>query len=163
MATPVQIRRRGRLGLLMGGVVAAFAFAAVASADDIRNKLDATVDAMAEVMPLNAGGAAGTTQLFVTPTGGDGKNGCNLTGARRSWSRWRRATPSVATVSPASVTFTSCGATPTLTVTPHAQGSATISLAQVSNTTDGDVQSRARDVHGHGRGAGRRTRLRPCR
>ena len=76
VATPVQIRRRGRLGLLMGGTAfAAFAFAAVASADDIGNKLDSQSMRRPRVMPLNAGGAAGTTQLFVTPTGSDGKPG----------------------------------------------------------------------------------------
>ena len=137
MATPAQIRRRGRLGVVIGGVIAALALAAVASADDIGNKLDATVDATAEVMPLNAGGAAGSTQLFVTPTGGDGKSGCNLTGSTTLVLSVASTDTSVATVSPASVTFTSCGATPTLTVTPHAQGSATIAVAQVSNTTDG--------------------------
>jgi hypothetical protein len=39
------------------------------------------VDAVAEVMPLTVGGGNGTTQLAVTPQNGDGKNGCNLSGA----------------------------------------------------------------------------------
>ena len=135
MGTPAQIRRRGRLGLLVGGVVAALAFAAVASADDIPNNLDASVDAVAEVMPLNVGGASGTTQLRVVTQNGDGKNGCNLTGSATLVVSVTSSNPAAATVSPASVTFGSCGDVKTLTVTPHAQGSATVSLAQVSNDT----------------------------
>ena len=42
-----------------------------------------------------------------------------------------------ATVSPASITFTSCSDTPAITVTPVAPGSTTVSLSQVSNTTGG--------------------------
>ena len=45
--------------------------------------------------------------------------------------------PSVATVSPNSVTFGSCGDVKTLTVTPVDGGSATVSLTQTSNTTGG--------------------------
>jgi len=44
---------------------------------------------------------------------------------------------SVATVSPSSVTFDSCGATATLTVTPHNSGAANISLSQTSNSSGG--------------------------
>ncbi|MBE0607953.1 MAG: PxKF domain-containing protein [Dehalococcoidia bacterium] len=43
----------------------------------------------------------------------------------------------VATVSPSSITFTSCGDTPTVTVTPVSAGSAGIALAEVSNGTAG--------------------------
>ena len=60
-------------GLLVAG-------GGVAHADDISNNIDASVDAVAEVMPLNVGGDPGTTSLYVTPTGGDGKPGCNFTG-----------------------------------------------------------------------------------
>ena len=137
MATRGQTKQRCRLGLLVGSVAAAFLFAGGASADDIPNNLDATVDAVAEVMALNAGGASGTTQLRVVTQNGDGKNGCNLTGGTTLVVSVTSSNPSAATVSPTSVTFTSCGATPTLTVTPHAPGSATISLAQTSNNTGG--------------------------
>ena len=57
------------------------AFAGVAVADDISNSLDSSIDSAAEAMPLNVGGADGTTVLSVTPRNGDGKNGCNLTGS----------------------------------------------------------------------------------
>jgi hypothetical protein len=105
--------------------------------DDIPNSLDATVDAAAEAMALTVGGANGTTQLRVETTNDDGKNGCNLTGSTTLVVAVASNNTAVATVSPASVTFTSCGATPTLTVTPVAQGTATISLSLTSNTSSG--------------------------
>ena len=106
-----------------------------ASADDISNDLDATIDAVAEVMPLNVGGDAGTTTLAVTPRNGDGKNGCNLTAATTLTLAIASSDTSVATVSPSSVTFTACSDTKLLTVTPHAEGSATVSARQTANTT----------------------------
>jgi hypothetical protein len=138
VATSDQIRRRGRWSLVLGTVVASIAVASVASADDIANNLDASVDATAEVMPLTQGGANGTTRLYVVPRNGDGKNGCNLTGSTTLSVSVGSSNTSVATVSPASITFTSCVAEPsgpTVTVTPHNVGSATISLSQTSNTT----------------------------
>ncbi|MGE5690005.1 MAG: PxKF domain-containing protein [Pseudomonadota bacterium] len=137
MATPTQITRRGRFGLVLGAVVASIAFSAIAYADDIANKLDASVDAVAEVMPLTVGGANGTTQLYVVPANGDGKSGCNLTGSTSLVLSVASSNPSIATVSPSSVTFGSCGDVKTLTVTPVGQGSATISVSQTSNSTSG--------------------------
>ena len=61
------IRPRRSLGVLLGAMIAAASIVGVAGADDISNNLDATVDAVAEAMPLNVGGANGTTQLYVTP------------------------------------------------------------------------------------------------
>jgi hypothetical protein len=121
------------VGAAVVGVV--FAIAGAAFADDISNNLDASVDAVAEVMPLNVGGANGTTNLYVVERNGDGKNGCNLTGATTLVVAVASSNTSVATVSPSSVTLTSCGATPTLTVTPHNQGSATVTVNQTSNST----------------------------
>jgi hypothetical protein len=116
-------------------LILAMLFTSFVLADDISNNLDGTVDAAAEVMPLNAGGANGTTQLFVVPQNGDDKNGCNLTGSTTLGVSISSSNPSVATVSPATATFTSCGDTKTLTITPLGQGSATISVAQTSNNT----------------------------
>jgi hypothetical protein len=107
------------------------------SKDDISNNLDASIDAVAEVMPLTVGGASGTTTLYVNPTNGDGKNGCNLTGGTTLVVSVSSDNTGVATVSPASVTFTSCGTTATLTITPVSAGSATISVSQTSNSTAG--------------------------
>jgi hypothetical protein len=109
--------------------------AAAAHADNIYNNLDTSIDATAEVMPLTAGGAQGTTTLYVDPTNGDGKNGCNLTGSTTLTLDVSSSNAAVATVSPATVTFTSCGDTKALTVTPIAAGSATVSLSQSSNNT----------------------------
>ena len=109
----------------------------IAWADDIFNDLDATVDSVAEVMPLNVGGTNGSTTLAVFPTGSDGKNGCNLTGSTTLALELSSSDPAVATVSPSSVTFTSCGDTKILTVSPVGVGSATISATEWSNTTAG--------------------------
>jgi hypothetical protein len=122
------------VGLVALGAVS---FSGLAVADDISNSLDASIDAVAEVMPLTVGGANGTTQLFVTPRNGDGKSGCNLTGASTLGLSVSSDNAAVATVSPSTVTFASCGDTKTLTVTPVSAGSATVSVAQTSNNTGG--------------------------
>lgn len=140
MATPTQIKQRGRFSLVLAALLAFVAFAAGASADDIANTLDPTVDAVAEVLPLVEGGPGGTTKLYVVPRNGDGKNGCNLTGSTTLSVSVASSNPSVATVSPSSITFTDCVSAadgPTLTVTPQSQGSATIALSQTGNTTGG--------------------------
>jgi hypothetical protein len=126
---------RGKITLLFMTCAVLLAVPAIALADDISNNLDASVDAAAEVMPLTTGGADGTTQLFVTPRNGDSKNGCNLTGGTSLGLSVSSSNPSVATVSPSSVTFTSCSDLKTLTVHPVAQGSTTISVSQTSNNT----------------------------
>jgi hypothetical protein len=126
-----------RWSALMGAAVVGvvFAIAGAAFADDISNNLDASVDAVAEVMPLTVGGANGTTQLVVVPRNGDDKNGCNLTGGTSLGLSVASSNTSVATVSPSSVTFTSCGDARTLTVTPHSQGATTVAVNQTSNST----------------------------
>ena len=108
---------------------------AAARADDVSNSLDGSIDAVAEAMPLTVGGADGTTNLYVTPRNSDGKNGCNLTGSTSLVLSISSSDTSIATVSPSSITFASCGDTPTLTVTPHNQGTASISASQTFNNT----------------------------
>jgi hypothetical protein len=130
-----QVRRRGRFSLVAGTLIAAAFLTTVAAADDVSNNLDVSVDAVTEAMPLVEGGADGTTQLYVLPRNGDGKNGCNLTAGRTLVVSVASSDEGVATVSPSSITFRSCGDTPTLTVTPRAQGSSIVSLSQVSNNT----------------------------
>lgn len=135
MATPTEIRRRGRWSLVLGTAFAALMIAAVAYADDIENDLPGT----AKVMALNENGATGSTVLFVDEQNGDGKNGCNLSGPGHPTLVVSviSSDTSVATVSPTSLTFASCGDTRTVTVTPHAVGSANITLSQTSNTSQG--------------------------
>jgi hypothetical protein len=110
---------------------------AIAVADDLSNSLDTSIDATAELMPLTLGGPNGTTSLYVQPRNGDGKNGCNLTAGATLVVSLASSDTGVATVAPASITFGGCGDTPTVTVHPVAQGSATISLTETSNTTTG--------------------------
>lgn len=103
--------------------------------DDIANNIDASIDAVAEAMPLTLGGANGTTQLYVTPRNGDGKSGCNLTGSTTLVVAVSSSNAGVATVSPSSVTFGSCGDVKTITITPVGVGSTEISVAETSNNT----------------------------
>lgn len=118
-------------------VVATVGAAGGAAADDVYSDLDATVDATAELMPLNAGGPDGTTTLYIQPAGGDGKSGCNLTGGTTLRVRASSSDTAVATVSLDDDTFTSCGDSKLLTVHPVGAGAATVTLSQVSNTSAG--------------------------
>ncbi|MFC5178745.1 PxKF domain-containing protein [Nocardioides taihuensis] len=108
-----------------------------ALADDVANRLDTSIDATAEVMSLNVGGVAKSTTLYISPANGDGKQGCNLTGSTTLVVNVASSNTAVATVSPSSVTFGSCGDTPAVTVTPVSAGSSTISVSQASNNTGG--------------------------
>jgi hypothetical protein len=110
------------------------AFSTAAIADNIVNNLDASIDAEAEIMPLNVG-ASGTTSLYVDPVNGDGHNGCNFQGTETLVLAVASSDTSKATVSPSSLTFGSCGDVKILTVTGVAAGSATISVSQTSNNT----------------------------
>jgi hypothetical protein len=133
VATPKQVRRRGRYGLVGATSIAAALFVVGAAADDITNNVPGTV----KVMALNEGGPTGSTELTVVPQNGDGKNGCNLTGSTTLVVSVASSNTSVATVSPTSLTFGSCGDVKTVTVTPHSAGSANVTLSQVSNDTGG--------------------------
>ena len=137
MAPQRPIRARGRLRFLIGTIFMALMFAALAYADDVRNTLDASVDANFESMALNVGGGTGSTTLAIVPQNGDGKNGCNLTGSTTLVVAVASSNASVATVSPTSLTFGSCGDVKTITVTPVATGTSDITLNQTSNNTGG--------------------------
>ena len=115
----------------------ALLFAALAYADDIANTLDDTIDANFEAMTLNVGSSSGSTTLIVLPRGSDGKNGCNLTGSTTLVVSLASSNTGVATVSPTTLTFGSCGDIRTITVTPVAAGTANVTLSQTSNNTGG--------------------------
>ncbi len=106
-----------------------------AFADNISNNIDGTVDATFEVMSLNTGGPNGSANLYVVPTDGDGKNGCNFQSHETLVVSVSSSSPSVATVSPSSVTFGSCGDLIPLTVIPGSAGSTDVTLSQTSNNT----------------------------
>src|SRR5215213_89481 len=127
---------RGKVTLLFMTLGLLLAVPAIALADNIYNNVDTTVDATAEVMSLQVGATTGnTTQLAVITQNGDGKNGCNISGSGSSVTfPVSSSAPSVATVSPSSVTFDACGAIKTVTVTPLSQGSTTISLGTPTTT-----------------------------
>jgi hypothetical protein len=125
------------IAVLMTSLALTLASSGTVLADDISNDLDISIDATLEAMDLTVGGANGTAKLIVTTRNGDGKNGCNLTGSTALVVSVSSSNAGVATVSPSSITFTSCAATPTLTVTPVAVGSANVTLSQASNTTAG--------------------------
>ena len=112
------------------------ASAGVVYADQIYNNLDGSIDSTAEVMPLNVG-TNGTTTLAVVTANDDGKQGCNLTGSTTLTLNLVSSNPAVATVSPSTVTFTSCSATAALSVTPVAAGSSSVTAVLVSNSTAG--------------------------
>jgi hypothetical protein len=135
VAKKTSARRKSRFGLILGAALAALALGTVARADNISNSVDNSVDVVAEVMPLQVGGSNGTTDLYVDATNGDGKQGCNLTGSSTLVLSVSSNDTAVATVSPSLVTFTSCGSRPILTITPHSQGTATVSATQTSNNT----------------------------
>ena len=117
-------------------LVLALIAATFALADQIANNIDA-VDATFEVLSLNTGGAASTVNLYVVTENGDGKNGCNFTGSTTLQVNVNNSNAAIASVSPASITFGSCGDVKPLTVTPLTAGSTNITLSLVSNTTSG--------------------------
>jgi len=118
------------VALLVGG-------AEGASADQIVNDVDLTLDPTLETLSLTTGGSAGTVTFRVEPTN-DTENGCNFQGTREAMvANVTTSNGAVATVSPSTVTFDSCGDTPSVTVTPVGAGPATITLTQASNNTGG--------------------------
>jgi large repetitive protein len=121
--------------LALVGLLAALFSPIAALADDIANNIDVSVDTTLEVLALQLGTSPIAKQYFVIPTSGDGKNGCNLTGSTTLVVAVNSSNPTVASASPSSISFTSCGDTPSVTVTALAVGSTTITLTQISNNT----------------------------
>ncbi len=107
----------------------------VAYADAIANRLDTTVDTVAEAMTLNLGGLNGTTRLYVVKLPDYGTNGCTIQGSEAISLGLVSSDPAVATVSPATATFRSCGEEITVTVTPKGLGTTNIVAAPGANTT----------------------------
>lgn len=117
-------------------LVASTALAVPAGADDIRNELDASIDATAESITLSAGGATGSVGISIQPRNGDGVNGCNVKNDGTLVVNVLTSNAAVATVSPSSLTFANCAAQ-TVTVTSGSTGSATVSVAEVANNSGG--------------------------
>lgn len=106
----------------------------VAYADAIANKLDATVDSVAESMTVNLGSSR-TTELYVVKLPDHGTNGCTIQGREAVSLNLVSTDVSVATVSPPTATFASCDDVITLTVTSRGVGTANIVALPGSNNT----------------------------
>ena len=106
-------------------------------ADDISNTIDASIDAAIENIQLSLPGANGSVTFIVQPRNTDGKNGCNLTASNDFQVAVNVSDSNIVEVTPSVITFTSCGDTPVVTVTPKAAGSAVVSLSQIFNETAG--------------------------
>jgi hypothetical protein len=139
---------RGKITLLFMTCAMLLAVPAVALADDVYNNLDSSIDAAAESITLTEGGSNDTASVLISPTNGDGKNGCNLTASstlkvKAVSSDSAKVTASLVDPDNTSVakdTFTSCGDSIKVKVEAlAATGSTpvTITLEQVSNTTAG--------------------------
>ena len=128
------------LAAMMTVGVSAGAFLSVngtVHADDISNSIDGSVDATLETLNLVEGGASGSVQYAVTAKDGDGVDGCNLSADETLTLNVESSNPAVATVSPASLTFTNCTNVETVTVTPMSAGSAEVTLTQTANGSAG--------------------------
>jgi hypothetical protein len=152
------LRSKVTLLFMMLGML--LAIPAIALADQVTNNLDNTVDSSLETMNLTVGGANGSAKIYVKaantyvtdPTTGttapDGKNGCNLTGTSTLAVSATSNNTGVATVSQSSPSITGCDDPKlennfaiangvTLTVTPVAQGSTTITVSGPGSITVG--------------------------
>jgi hypothetical protein len=127
---------RGKITLLFITCAVLLAIPAIALADDIANNLDASIDADVETTSVNTGSTK-TVGYLVQPRNGDDQNGCNIQGGEALTVNVASSNTAVATVSPSSLTFSSCGATPSVTVTGVSPGTANITLTQASNNTGG--------------------------
>lgn len=118
-------------------LVSGFALSSVAFADTIYNSVDASVDASIETLNLSENGAATSVDYKVVATNTDGFAGCNLSASGALTVSLESSDPAVATVSPSTLTFTNCADVKTVTVTPHADGHADITLSQQTNLSAG--------------------------
>lgn len=126
-------------------IILIFMTASICFADNVVNNADSSIDAAYESVSLSVGGTSRFVDLYIDPTNGDGKNGCNLTGSTTLTISAASTNTSIVTVSPTSpstITFTNCEALFSnlitgVTVTPVGVGSANIEFAIISNTTAG--------------------------
>ncbi|MGH3078234.1 MAG: PxKF domain-containing protein [Gaiellaceae bacterium] len=146
MATPDQIRRRGRWSLVLGTLIAALMVAAVAWADPIANNIDTTVDPALESVAITAGGSVSVGFYDIssnTDPAGDGGNGCNSTGSAPS--TVTLSVPANVTVNSSSFSLVGCGVTHASSVsfTSSVPGSYTISIASVTGGKSGSLWNTA--------------------
>jgi PKD domain/Thrombospondin type 3 repeat len=106
VATPDQIRRRGRWSLVLGTLAAALLLVAVAYADNVQNDV-ATIGGV-KLVAVVAGNAAGATVNYqIAQNNGDGQNGCNASDGSPA-TVTPQGLPSGVSASPPSVGFALC-------------------------------------------------------
>ena len=135
---------RGKITLLFMTFALLLALPAMALADVVSNNLDNTVDATKESMSLQAGGANGSTTLYVKAAEGptypqDNPTGCNLKDGKVLVLDVQSSNSAVAEVT-SQATISKCADGSTLngasiTVTPKAQGSTEITVAKNATLT----------------------------
>src|SRR3712207_1008662 len=122
--------------VLAFSIALTLAWASVALADDLTNRIDGTPDATLENISLNEG-ATQSVAFRVLQVGGDGEPGgaCNFDAGEQLGVALSSSNTSVATVSPQTLTFTACGVDQNVTVTAGARGTSNITMTEGSNTT----------------------------
>lgn len=139
----MRTRLTGRLSLLFMSFAMLLSLPATAFADEVANSIDNNVDTTVETMSLSAGGANGSTKIYVVGTTQDdpsGFNGCNF--ARSGGTLEldvKSSNASVATVSPSRATISGCDVSngANISVTPLSAGSTTITVEKRTQSTVG--------------------------
>jgi hypothetical protein len=134
VATPTQMRRRGRLSLILGVVFAALTFGAVlAYGDNVVNDVAANPGSDT----FTAGGSTSVGYKIVA-NNGDGQTGCNA--ADSTAATVTINAPAGVTASPSSLTFTACNVFQSVTFSSSTPGDYSIT-ASVSDSGAGSYST----------------------
>jgi len=152
-ATEKQVRRRGRLSLVLGTLAAALMVSAIAMADTITttNAIDTTTNPDTDTgtnSDVKAPGGSGTIYVYLNPNDNatDPLNGCNANGANPATLGVTSGDPTKVTIAaPGTVTVSGCGpdnAAPIgYSVLAGASGSVTVTVAYSSGGRGGNYTS----------------------
>jgi Thrombospondin type 3 repeat len=121
VATQKQVRRRGRLSLVLGAILAAVLLVGVAYADNVQN--DVTVGGNDTFVAGNST----TVNYRIAANNGDGQTGCNAADATPATVTINK--PAAVTASPPSVQFTSCGTNQPVVFSSSTPGSYSITVS----------------------------------
>ncbi len=137
----VQPRRtRRRVGTILPIAVAfTLLVAGIASADQVVNNIDSTVDPALETRAINAGGSTqvGFYVLASNTVPAGDASGCNATGSNPA--TMNLSVPAGVTATPSSVSFVGCGNTQNVMFSSNTPGSYTISVASVTGGKAGSL------------------------
>ncbi len=128
--------RRKTYGTLAAATALSLLGSGLAVADNVSNTLDDSVDTSVETTSVAVAGTR-TVNFKIDETNEDGKSGCNISGSADAHLTVDvlSSDAAKATVSPASLKFTSCGDVLSVVVTGVEAGSSTISLRETSRKT----------------------------